>query len=178
VQSVYSLRDGTINAMKTTSLPIRRSTLSAVVDKNGLGSKPADGWFDDLTPPQRVVVDVKADLNVIAYVGTEPGTDACIKGQPGDIFAREFTTGASVLPVDVSNPSAGTTEFWSSAGGGVGLDIISISKARGGTPDDPILPPTLELAVTRSADGQRVVFPINLPPLSGGNRMSWRIIGE
>ena len=175
IQSVYALRDGTINAMLTAGLPIRRGTLSAVVDAAGLATKPTDGWFDDLAVGQRIVYDVQAELNIIAYVGTEPGTDPCITGQPGNLFVREFTTGKSLL---IDPMTSTVAESVTLAEGGVGLEIVSLFKNRGGTPDEPVLPPTLKLVLTQTSDGKRKVMDINLPNLASGNRMSWRIIGE
>jgi type IV pilus assembly protein PilY1 len=176
-QTLYAFRDGTVNQYETVGLPFTRAILGAgneVTGLPGLGAIPTHGWYDDIGVGENIVVDVQADLNVVAYVGTKPGTDPCLTGQPATVYAREFTRGRSVLTDSGGNPQVS----WTSMSGAVGIGILSLNTARGGTLDDPLLPPTLKGAVTQATDGQIVTFNLTLPALSGAHRMSWRIIGQ
>jgi type IV pilus assembly protein PilY1 len=175
-QTLYAFRDGTLNTYETVGLPLTRAILgagNAVSGTAGLGALPTHGWYQDIGVGENIVVDVQADLNVVAYVGTKPGTDPCLTGQPANVYAREFTKGASVL-VTGGLPVAS----WYSASGAVGIGILSLNTNRGGTYDDPLLPPTLKGVVTQATDGKIVTFDLNLPAISGSHRMSWRVIGQ
>ncbi len=175
VQSVYAIRDGNVRTASTTGLPRTRADLLEVTDAAGLASRPAYGWYDDLTDAvgQRVTVPVQAELSIVAYIATQPpGPDKCLTGQPSRIYAREFSRGNSRL-----DGGGGTfTESIYVAEGLVGLDFLTLdpSLASGTYPET-------SLGATGGGGalaGKLVQFKIKLPDSVAKHRMSWRLLGE
>jgi type IV pilus assembly protein PilY1 len=91
-QTMYAIRDGTLQTPSTTGLPIqttRGSTLLKPINPDGIsavaGGAP-DGWYHDLPDvapdAQRMVVDPQSNLNVAAYVGTKVQNDPCVISLP------------------------------------------------------------------------------------------------
>ena len=74
-----------------------RATLAAAAGVVGVGAVAPDGWKDDLPLGQRIVNDVSADLNLVAYAGTAVQPDPCLTSLPAYIYARDFTTGESLI---------------------------------------------------------------------------------
>jgi type IV pilus assembly protein PilY1 len=127
-QTMYAIRDGSLSTPLVAGLPVTRGNLvpinpdlvSAVV-----GGAP-NGWFHDLPTgvnAERIVTDVEADVNTVTYVGTQAQTDPCIIALPANVYAREYTTGRSLLADAGGNP---IPAFYSAAGG-VGMQVVGMT---------------------------------------------------
>jgi len=105
-QTMYALRDGTASVMSTTSLPLTRSSLSAVTNLTtgitALGDNDA-GWYYDLQgktaggATERIVIDPEAAAGQfeIAWGSLVPTSDPC--SFQGTIYAADFSTGQTTL---------------------------------------------------------------------------------
>ena len=95
---MYAMRDGSLTQPSTAGLPVvPRATLAAAnATTTGpiLGAVP-NGWYMDLPLGQRIVTNPEADLNVVAFVGTEAPNDPCLTALPAFIYAREYTSAES-----------------------------------------------------------------------------------
>jgi type IV pilus assembly protein PilY1 len=112
-QTMYAFRDGTAALPKNYGKTLTKADLDLVKDKDGLASKPANGWYDDLAAGERIVVPPQATLSTVVYSATLPQTDPCLTGQPANVYAREFSHGNSLITDD----SGATVEFVLSAAG-------------------------------------------------------------
>ncbi len=175
VQTLYALRDGTVDAPAPFPQPLTRSVLKEVASLKGV-EEPATGWYDDLPAGQRVVVPPQAALSVVAYVGTSPQTDPCLTGQPATIYARSYSGGASML---LQNHEI--VESVTSPEGGVGLEILSLSPDGGdgsGTTGGAGGVPTLALSITLGTSGENRFAEVALNSLVAAHRMSWRLLSD
>src|SRR5699024_2840606 len=130
-----------------------------------VGGAP-NGWYDDLpTSPtaERIVVDVQADVNIALYIGTQAQDDPCVISLPANLYARDFTSGRSLL-LD----SSGTTIVASLpfAGGAVGGTLVGRVGALG---------QSLGALISGEVPGTK---PVNIQnPVTGpGSRLSWRLL--
>jgi type IV pilus assembly protein PilY1 len=168
-QTMYAIRDGSLSTFQTSGLPIQpRTDLQPVnADKKSaiVGGAP-NGWYDDLpTSPtaERIVVDVQADVNIALYIGTQAQDDPCVISLPANLYARDFTSGRSLL-LD----SGGTTIVASLpfAGGAVGGTLVGRVGALG---------QSLGALISGEVPGTK---PVNIQnPVTGpGSRLSWRLL--
>jgi type IV pilus assembly protein PilY1 len=169
-QTFYAIRDGTLDAMETSGLPIQPRVTMSPINPDGVsaivGGAP-NGWYEDLpaTPPnaERVVVDVNADVNIAAYIGTQAQNDPCVISLPASLYARDYTTGRSLI-----------------VAGGIATHRISIAEgAVGGTLVGRVDPTTgvqsLGWLISQEIPGSKPIDIIN--PVTGpGNRLSWRLL--
>ena len=169
-ETMYAIRDGTLATYLTAGLPIQPRATMDPINVDGVsaivGGAP-NGWFHDLpsTPPtaERIVVDVQADVNVAAYVGTQAPNDPCIISLPASLYARDFTSGKSLLE-----------------SGGVPVASATLPEgAVGGTLVGRVDPVTgvqsLGWLISKEVPGSAPYDIIN--PVSGpGNRLSWRLL--
>jgi type IV pilus assembly protein PilY1 len=169
-QTMYALRDGTQTAPLAFPgpFPLTWHDLQALP----LASKPDKGWYDNLptgaTLGQRIVVPPQAALTVVAYVGTSPQNDPCLTGQTANIYARNFSNGASLL----QDSGGATLESMAQAEGAVGLEIVGFDTAPGASQPD------IRLAITLGTTGEVRFVNVTLPPTVTGHRMSWRLLGQ
>lgn len=170
VQTMYAIRDGTLSTYETSGLPIQpRSTLAAT-NPDGIsaivGGAP-NGWYHDLpsTLPdaERIVVDVNADVNIAAYIGTQVQNDPCAISLPATIYARDYATGRSLLE-DSSNNIVGSIVV---PNGVVGGTLVGRTDSQGNQ--------TLGFLGSTEIPGSQ---PWNIAnPVTGpGNRLSWRLL--
>ena len=167
-QTLYAFRDGTLTAPLTTGLPInpRVSMTPINVDKvSAIVGGAANGWYDDLPlmpTPERIVVDVQADVNIVAYVGTQAQDDPCVISLPATLYARDFTTakslllsGGAIVPgITIANGAIGTTIVGRiDASGNQSLGILVSGEVPGTTP-----------------------FDVQNPVTGPGQRLSWRLL--
>jgi type IV pilus assembly protein PilY1 len=169
-QTMYAIRDGTLAAYQTTGLPIQPRVDMVPINPDGVsaivGGAP-NGWYHDLpsTPPtaERIVVDVQADVNIAAYIGTQAPTDPCVISLPATLYARDYTTGRTLLESGGS-PVASITD----ASGGVGGTLV-------GRVDPVTHVQSLGWLVSKEVPGSEPRDIIN--PVTGpGNRLSWRLL--
>jgi type IV pilus assembly protein PilY1 len=169
-QTMYAIRDGSIEAIQPIVTPIDRSDLPALPDMNGLTTPSSTGWRFDLPadPNERIITPIQADLNVVAFSGTQAQNDPCVTSLPANLYAREFATGRSVLVDGAGNllPS-----FYSSEGA-VGLSLVSVQTATPGSV------PTLKLVWRKGKDaGSLASIDLKSPVIGSGHRFSFRFLG-
>jgi hypothetical protein len=176
LQTFYAIRDGTANAPKVfgskLSPRVDMVPLASAAEKlDGLATKPANGWFEDLAAGQRIITPIQAVVSVVGYVGTSPQTDPCLTGEPATLYVRQFSDGKSLL-VDPTDPTeTATVPFIFEPNGGVGIEIVSFSEnATAAGPD-------LRVGVTLG-DGKVKFFKIKKPDILSAHRMSWRLLGQ
>jgi type IV pilus assembly protein PilY1 len=109
--TLYVIKDGTRNAPEPApSTPYSRANLNSVSGTTTAGfSGPATGrgWYQDAAdvagqPKLKIITDVTADVQTVVYAFSKPSSDPCEAALTSSLFARDFTTGSSVL-----QPSAG-----------------------------------------------------------------------
>lgn len=170
-QTMYAIRDGTLNEPSTTGLPIAPRLTMKATNSDGVsaivGGAP-NGWYHDLPnttgDSQRIVVDPQSNVNVAAYVGTRVQDDPCIISLPASLYARDYTTGEAL-----------TTD----TGGGI---VASIDFPKGLV--------DIETVGMIQPDGTQVIGIIGSQEIPGikpapiknkftglGTRMSWRLLG-
>jgi Tfp pilus tip-associated adhesin PilY1 len=168
-QTMYAIRDGTIDTIATGGLPITRTDLKPILPAQvgAIAGGAPNGWYEDLpdTPPdaERIVVDPMAAVNIVSYVGTTVQDDPCVIALPAYLYGRDYTTGESLI-------ESGGTIVWREAfpEGLVGLEVVGLIQADG----------TQYVGVIASTEviGARSVKLVN--KFSGvGNRISWKLLG-
>ena len=116
------------------------------------------------SPAERIVSDVNADVNIFAFIGTQVPNDPCLIALPATLYARDYTTGRSLLQ---------------DSGGAQVASIAMASGAVGGTLVGRVDPVTgaqsLGWLVSTEVPGSKPIDIIN--PITGpGNRLSWRLL--
>lgn len=170
-QTMYAIRDGDVDNVETSGLPIQpRATLSPI-NPDGVSSITGgapNGWYHDLpsadpTKAERIVVDVQADVNVAAYIGTHAQDDPCIISLPASLYARDYTSARSLLEV----------------AGSVVASVVLSDGAVGGTLVGRVDPSTgaqsLGWLISKEVPGSQP-FDIVNPVKGPGNRLSWRLL--
>ncbi len=171
-QTFYAIRDGTTTTPNPITAALSRADLVALTDKiNGLSSKPAKGWYDDLPAGERIITPVQAALSVVAYAGTSPQDNPCLTGEPATLYVREFSLGESLLSDAGGNPVEGIGEVQ----GAVGLDIAIFSDASGANSASGV---DIRVAVTAGTTGDVIFQHIKPPSFLSAHRMSWRLLGQ
>ncbi len=168
-QTMYAIRDGSLATPLTVGLPIQpRATLQAInVDKvSAIAGGAPNGWFDDLPlapTPERIVVDVQADVNIAVYIGTQAQPDPCVISLPATLYARDFTTAKSLL-LSGGSIVPGITM----AGGAVGATIV-------GRIDPTTGAQSLGVLISGEIPGTKP-YDIQNPVSGPGSRLSWRLL--
>ena len=171
-QTMYAIRDGTIDTITPAgSLPIVPRTDLEPINSDGVsaivGGAP-NGWYHDLpsadpTKAERVVVDVQADLNIAAYIGTQAQNDPCVISLPATLYARDYTSARSLLE----------------QGGAIVPSIVMAAGAVGGLLVGRVDPvsgaQSLGWLLSKEVPGSEPVDIAN--PVKGpGNRLTWRLL--
>jgi type IV pilus assembly protein PilY1 len=108
VNSLYVIRDGTRLAAEPAPAnqsparaPYSRDDLNAVnaSDTSGIfRCATGRGWYQDATDPtEKIGTDVYADVQTVVYAFSKPSTDPCAPPLSSRLYARDLTTGNSVL---------------------------------------------------------------------------------
>ncbi len=168
--TLYVIKDGNRNTPDPVpATPYSRSNLNQVTGSSvaGFSGPPTGrGWYQDgLNTYQKVNSDVHADLNIVAYAFSEPGSDPCLSALSSTLFVRELATGNSVL-------LSGSTVVASAsiAGGIAGVALIQSD------PGASFSTPNAVVQVT-SMDGGVRSFNVNITPaVSDKHRFSWSIV--
>ncbi len=168
IQTMYAIHDGTLLNPSSTGLPITpRSTLASASGVAGVGAIAPNGWYHDLPAGQRIVVDVQSALNFVVYAGTAVQPDPCLTSLPAYIYARDLSTGESLIySGGVVQPYYFTTE------GVVGLELIAL--------DSPTSTfPVLRIAGSPEIAGKdQLIVEVKPKAGGGGHRLSWRLLAE
>ena len=166
-QTMYAIRDGTLDAPSTAGLPITpRTTLAVAAGVVGVGGVAPNGWYHDLPLGQRIINDVLADLNLVGYAGTAVQPDPCLTSLPAYLYARDYTTAESLIYTGgVVQPYYFDTE------GAVGMELVALDSPTTSFP---------ELAIVFTKETNASIKPIKVKPKSfgGGHRLTWRMLGE
>ena len=102
--SLYVIRDGT----RTTAGPVPATPYSRSGDElnavNGAtvagfsGTATGRGWYQDATDPlQKITTDVFADVQTVVFAFSKGTNDPCLGSLTSTLYARDYTTGNSVL---------------------------------------------------------------------------------
>ncbi len=102
INSFYVIRDGTWTTPEPApAVPYSRANLTAINGSSvaGLGSAPIGrGWYQDgINGSQKINSDTYADVNIAVYGFSAPASDPCLGVLSSTLYARELTTGNSVL---------------------------------------------------------------------------------
>jgi type IV pilus assembly protein PilY1 len=185
VQTMYAIRDGTASApWALPATPIEQGVTPAAefvaldplnpANNFGLAAVPVKGWYHNLAVGQRIVVPPQAALGLVAYVVTRPpSADLCAIGLPVTIYAREYTTGQSLLTTNTDTGTGAAVFGINVDAGGVGLQFVTFQPSDGGASSTP----DLRLAMTLP-DGTVRYYKPKLPPAFFQHRMSWRLLGQ
>ena len=166
-QTMYAFRDGTLTTPNSAGLPIvPRSTMAVAGGVNAIAGGAPNGWYEDLSSGQRIVTDVVADLNVVAYVGTDIQPDPCLTSLPAYIYAREYVSAQSLIDV------GGVPAPWAFAPeGAVGIELVGLDSPGSSFP-------VMSLVYSKETTGGLAKVKITNPSVSGGHRLSWRLISQ
>jgi len=127
------------------------------------------GWYQDgIDTSQKIVNDVAADVQTVVFSFSKPQTtDPCLGTLTSTLYARDFTSGASVL-----QDQGGTIQ----AGIDVGEGVAGIQLIQTQTGDI-----RLQATTFKPVPGKGQVFSFGVK-LSGGSsnkhRLSWRLINR
>ena len=173
-QTLYAFRDGTLATPLATGLPLstaRGSTKLKPVNTDlvsAIAGGASDGWYQDLPAGERIVVDVEADVNLVAYIGTQPPNDPCVIALPASIYAREFASAKSLI----SDGGSGALASVFQANGAVGINIVGLTT-------DPTSS-DIKLGGLFGREGNPLgTAPLTFinPAVPAPNRFSWRLLG-
>jgi type IV pilus assembly protein PilY1 len=169
MQTMYAIRDGTIDAISTVGLPLNARSFTKSVNADHIsqivGGAP-NGWHEDLLiPGERIVVDPSAAVNIAAYVGTMVQDDPCIIALPANLYGRDYTTGESVLKSGGGSVVASLFE----SEGIVGVEIV-------GKIDPLTNQQTVGIVTSKEIPGAKPVDVVN-KFIGIGNRISWKLLG-
>jgi type IV pilus assembly protein PilY1 len=170
--SLYVIKDGNRTTPEPApATPYSRSNLNAVTGSSvsGFSGTPTGrGWYQDAANTnQKVNSDVHADINIVAYAFSEPGSDPCLSALSSTLFVRDLTTGNSELL------SGGSIVASASISGGIaGVALIQSD------PGASFATPNAVVQVT-SMDGGVRSFNVNIAPgVSNKHRFSWQVVSQ
>ncbi len=179
-QTMYAIRDGSLSTIIPPGplLPIQpRATMVSIdIASNGVaaiaGGAP-NGWYHDLPSDpaispegaQRIVVDPESDVNIASYVGTKVQDDPCIINLPAFFYARDYTSGRSLIDDGSGRPGCQYYEARAAfpasrtrraARGSSAFSACRLANAGAHPPIDPV----------------KLINPVTGP----GIRWSWRLL--
>ena len=174
INSLYVIKDGTRTTPEPApGTPYSRANLNAV-DGSAIGgfatSPTGRGWYQDaLSPDQKIVTDVYADVNIVVYAFSYPSADPCLGVLSATLFARDLTSANSVLE---------------NAPGGAGGSIVASVDILAGLAGAALVQaevtatdyaPPIQVQVTTLV-GQVLSFGVHLSSAAGSrHRVSWRL---
>ena len=171
INSFYVIRDGTWTTPEPApAVPYSRADLTAVAGGSiaGLAGAPVGrGWYQDGTDGSlRINTDVYADVNVAVYGFSKPSQDPCLAVLSSTLYARELTTGNSVLLAASGSVVAGIDI----AGGIAGVALIQADPGASSA-----TPPVLVQVTTMN--GQVESIPIRLSgAITAKHRVTWGLV--
>lgn len=175
ISSMYVIKDGTRTTPEPApATPYSRANLNAVNGStiSGFASAPTGrGWYQDaLDANQKIITDVYADVQVVVFAFSRPSTDPCLGALAATLFARDLTTGNSVL-----QSAGGGSTVITSADIDSGLAGVALVQAEQSTTN--LAPPVHVLATTLR--GQVYSFGVKLSSNAGTkHRVSWRLVNS
>jgi type IV pilus assembly protein PilY1 len=173
INSVYVIKDGTRTTPEPApATPYSRTNLNAVNGGSiaGFATAPTGrGWYQDATSPdQKIVTDVYADVQVVVYAFSYPSSDPCLGILAATLFARDLTTGNSVLENAAGGAGGSVVASVNLSGGLAGAGLIQ-AEVTTAVPAPPV-----QVQVT-TLTGQVYSFGVHLSSAAGTrHRVSWR----
>ena len=171
INSFYVIRDGTWTTPEPApAVPYSRSNLTAVSGNsvNGIGAAPIGrGWYQDGADGSfKINSDVYADVNVAVYGFSKPSTDPCLSPLSSTLYARDLTTGNSVL-VSAGNTIVASVDI---VGGIAGVALIQAD------PTQSVATPPVLVQVT-TMNGQVESVPVSLAgAVTQKHRVTWGLV--
>ena len=171
INSFYVIRDGTWTTPEPApAVPYSRANLTAVsgTSVTGLGTTPIGrGWYQDGADGSfKINSDVYADVNVAVYGFSKPSTDPCLSPLSSTLYARDLTTGNSLLVAGGGSIVASVDI----AGGIAGVALIQADPAASAS-----TPPVLVQVTTMN--GQVESVPVSLAGAAAQkHRVTWGLV--
>jgi type IV pilus assembly protein PilY1 len=171
INSFYVIRDGTWTTPEPApAVPYSRANLTAVSGTSiaGLGAVPTGrGWYQDGTDGSlKINSDVYADVNVAVYGFSKPSTDPCLGVLSSTLYARDLTTGNSLL-VGSSGSIVASVDI---VGGIAGVALIQADPGTG-----LATPPVLVQVTTMN--GQVESVGVNIAgAVTAKHRVAWGLV--
>jgi len=171
INSFYVIRDGTWTTPEPApAVPYSRSNLTAVTGTSvsGIGASAIGrGWYQDGTDGSlKINSDVYADVNVAVYAFSKPSDDPCLAALSSKLYARDLTTGSSVL-IGSSGSIVSSVDI---AGGIAGVALIQADAA-----SSSATPPVLVQVTTMN--GQVESVPVSLAgAITQKHRVTWGLV--
>ena len=171
VNTMYVIKDGTRTTPEPApATPYSRANLNAVTGTSiaGFATAPTGrGWYQDAANSnQKIVIDPRSDVQIVVFAFSYPSSDPCLGALSATLYARDLTTGNSVL-----ESAAGSVV--ASADIGAGLAGETLIQAQ---PSASNSSPPVQVQVT-TLQGQVYSFRVNLSSASGSShRVSWRLL--
>jgi hypothetical protein len=168
MQTMYAIRDGTIDTISTAGLPLRARTFTKPINPDGVsqivGGAP-NGWHHDLPATERIVVDPSAAVNIAAYAGTMVADDPCVIALPANLYGRDYTTGESLL----KDSGGAVVASLLDTNGIIGIEIVGKIQPLTGQQ-------VVGIVTSQEIPGARPVDVVN-KFIGIGNRISWKLLG-
>jgi type IV pilus assembly protein PilY1 len=171
INSFYVIRDGTWTAPEPApAVPWSRSNLTAVSGSSvaGIGTAAIGrGWYQDGTDGSfKINSDVYADVNVAVYGFSKPSDDPCLGVLSSKLYARDLTTGNSLL-IGGGGSIVANVDI---VGGIAGVALIQADSA-----STSATPPVLVQVTTMS--GQVESVPVSLGgAVTQKHRVTWGLV--
>jgi type IV pilus assembly protein PilY1 len=171
INSFYVIKDGTWTMPEPApAVPYSRANLTAITGSSvaGLGGVPIGrGWYQDGTDGSlKINSDVYADVNVAVYGFSKPSQDPCLAVLSSTLYARDLTTGNSVL----LSGSGSVVASIDIAGGIAGVTLIQADPGASSA-----TPPVLVQVTTMN--GQVESIPISLAgAVTLKHRVTWGLV--
>ena len=170
--SLYVIRDGTRLAPEPKpGTPYSRTDLNSVNATTGaLTGTSTRGWYQDATDPkEKIGTDVFADVQTVVFAFSKPTVEPCAAPLSSRLYARDFTTGQSVLVA----PGGNVVEGYDIGSGIAGFQLIQGQSGSGGTASGEIR------ALVTTMKGEVFSFALRPPsPPAVGHRVSWRLLNK
>ena len=171
INSFYVIRDGTWTVPEPApAVAYSRADLTPITGSSiaGLGGTPVGrGWYQDGTDGSlRINSDVYADVNVAVYGFSKPSQDPCLAVLSSTLYARDLTTGNSVL-------LSGNGSVVASAEIDGGIAGVTLIQADPGA--SSATPPVLVQVTTMN--GQVVSIPVSISgAVTPRHRVTWGLV--
>ena len=175
INSVYVIKDGTRTTPEPVpATPYSRTNLNEVNGANiaGFTTTPTGrGWYQDAPRADaKVVTDVYADVQIVVYAFSYPSSDPCEAILAATLYARDLTTGNSVLESSAGGTGGSVVASVDILGGIAGVTLV---QAVASAAD---MAPPLQVQVT-TLTGQVYSFGARLSSAAGSrHRVSWRLM--
>ncbi len=177
LNTMYVIKDGTRTTPEPApATPYSRADLNAVNGSSlaGFAGAPTGrGWYQDATSPdQKIVNDAYADVQTAVYAFSYPSADPCQGALSAKLYARDMTTGASVLESSAGGTGGSVVAYVDITAGIAGFSLVQAEPA------PPNFAPPVQVQVTTQR-GQVFTFGIRMSSAAGNrHRVSWRLYNQ